>query len=685
MLCREANEAHLALLSTLPPHMAASAALLGAPIFNPENDAQQIQNEKMIREFKTLPCGLEGSSSSHDHRCCPFFHSERDRRRLVLGTPSTGALYTAEPCDEQFDDQRICSHGDGCGLCHSTAELLYHPDFFRKRLCHQAKRCPRGRFCAFAHSRGELLVPHFTEMEELEPTEDFIAWRFKTQWCPIGGPHDWENCVYAHTYRDWRRVPTLGYSSRPCPHWVQSVTSGPAELTYADRCPRGMSCPLAHGAKEQLYHPQFYKTSPCSEANCKRGVLCAFTHGAHDIRKPRADEQLPSSVRDPILQAVELLGRSQPTFFSPPRYHALEEPPRNSTSSCHSKGRSRGGSSSSLSIKQQQDLARWSDGSPMNGSMDASYGEMQMLPPAMPSIGNGQGAGGHSPQGYSPYGMPAQYPMCQWVPMGSEPTTQLIPPAMGYGQMPMDAQWGMSMGGMGYAPWGCNPYMQPQQMGMQPGMQQSCFMTMPTSPQHSDQANHVLEELTGEQDGMSKPDGSPQSLHGTDMNGFGMPPMDLSEMSGILSSLPDLYGALTMNGGMPAWPASDEEDILSGRANHYLRKGLRTPSSLGSPPLSAAPTSVPSPRPIEVDSNGSNCNEGSSDDARAYGAETSADSATHVLNLMNIKDGAVPPHFYQAAIQATTPAAKMPTIEHMAEPLALHNFAEAPCPASPSR
>lgn len=668
MLCREANEAHIALLSTLPPHIANSAALLGAPILHPENEHQQMQNEKMIREFKTLPCGMEGQMSSHDHRCCPYFHSERDRRRMVYGEGPT-PLYSAEPCNEQFDDQRVCSQGEACGLCHSTAELLYHPDFFRKRLCHQAKRCPRGKFCAFAHSRQELLVPHFTEMEEVEPTEDFIAWRFKTQWCPIGGPHDWENCVYAHTYRDWRRVPTLGYSSRPCPHWVQSVTTGPAELLYADRCPRGMSCPLAHGAKEQLYHPQFYKTSPCSEANCKRGALCAFTHGAHDIRRPRGDDPLPSAVREPILQAVELLGRSQPTFWSPPRYHALEDPPAKGSNS-HPKGRSRGGSSSNALPTQQQGLPFYPDGSPSNrtSNMEAAFStDGQLLPAALPSVhpmnGHGQNAVEHSPQGYSPYSAPHQYPFCQWVPMGQEAPTQLIPPSMGYGQV-MDSSWTMPMA---YSPWVCGAYMQqaPPNGGMQPGVS-PYLMTVPASPQHGD-GNH---ELGVEQD-------SPDRMNtGVEVQGFSM---DMGEMPNMPTYPEDIGGFLQID-GMPSWPSADPDDYHTMPSNRYLSKGLRTPSSLGSPPLSGAPTEVPSPRIIEADSNqGSVYQDGSSDDAGQIRGppnfEAIADAANHAFCYM-------PPKEVQ--YMGTSPM-KMPVVEPMEEHLALQNFMEAPCPSSPSR
>lgn len=173
-------------------------------------------------------------------------------------------------------------------------------------------------------------MPHFTTEEEDDPSEEFIAWHFKTQWCPIGGPHDWEVCVYAHTYRDWRRTPAIGYSSWPCTSWAQSVASGPTELVYHLRCPNGMACPLAHGAKEQLYHPHFYKTSPCSEGNCKRGPLCAFTHGEADTRGPTpcpvsTEEASSKAMQGPLQWAEATLAHHQPSFCNPPRYHALEE------------------------------------------------------------------------------------------------------------------------------------------------------------------------------------------------------------------------------------------------------------------------------------------------------------------------------------------------------------------------
>jgi hypothetical protein len=288
----------------------------------------QPQIEFMMQKFKTNPCRVQNNSPSHDHRCCPYFHGERDRRRPAFD--NFGSMcYLGEPCAQRFDDERHCDAGELCQRCHSTAELLYHPDFFKKRLCHQFRRCPRGKYCAFAHARQELLVPHFTKLEETQPTEEFIANRFKTQWCPIGGAHDWESCVYAHTYRDWRRTPLVGYSSHPCPRWSLSIARGSPELDYGERCFFGVGCPMAHGAKEQLYHPNFYKTSPCSDPKCRRGPLCAFTHGDADKHTALTDEDVGKAASKKRLSQAELiLSHHQPTYALPPMYHAIEESPK---------------------------------------------------------------------------------------------------------------------------------------------------------------------------------------------------------------------------------------------------------------------------------------------------------------------------------------------------------------------
>jgi len=384
------------------------------------------QMDWMIQKFKTMPCRVQLSASSHDHRCCPYFHSDRDRRRPVFHTEDqVVANYKAEPCANRFDDSRSCSMGDMCGSCHSTAELLYHPNLFKKRLCHQLRRCPRGKYCAFAHTRQELLVPNFSEQEENEPTEEFIAYRFKTQWCPIGGPHDWESCVYAHTYRDWRRTPLLGYSSHPCPRWSGSIAKGSPELDYGMRCPHGVSCPLAHGAKEQLYHPHFYKTSPCSDPSCRRGPLCAFTHGEEDSHKAPTDTAAKVT-RKPIPKAHQILTEHQPTYATPPMYHALEDAPKSGASKSR-RQRGRNGRDRAVTLPEgcfdavlHTELPLQPPPSPPEASFPSSFPSMASTMPAPMPLGQ-------------EVLYTAPYPPYMWLPVSSQVGMQPDPNPMFWG------------------------------------------------------------------------------------------------------------------------------------------------------------------------------------------------------------------------------------------------------------
>jgi hypothetical protein len=248
--------------------------------------------------------------------------------------------------------------------------------------------------------------------------------------------------------------------------------------------------------------------------------------------------------------------------------------------------------------------------------------------------------------------------------MSSEVTTQLIPPSMGYGQV-MDASCNMHMG---YAPWVCGPYMQqPNGGNMHPSVS-PYLMTVPASAQQGDQAGHGLEELAGEE--------SPQAGHASgDMLMSGM---DMNEAMTAMPALPviDMGSTLNLN-GVPPWGGFEDhdEEFLARQHNHYLRKGLRTPSSLGSPPLSAAPTEAPSPRIIEADSNqGSEYQDGSSD-GQVHTIEATSDAVAHQSSIAQIQD--------MACFTKLLPA---PMVEPYEMPLALQNgFAEAPYPASPSR
>lgn len=204
----------------------------------------------------------------------------------------------------------------------SATGALYHPKVYKHRFCasypHVAS-CRRGDSCAFAHSREEIRTPLLAgEEEDQRPvalTNDFFMYRFKTLWCPVGVQHDWQSCVYAHNYQDARRHPGIGYGPRPCPYWKRKETT----LEYSQRCPSGVRCPFSHGAKEQLYHPAYFKTVTCQDwpnSNCPRGKLCAFWHKRSQQRaRPSSEEEFNYKLPIPETRLEDAL---QADFLSPP-------------------------------------------------------------------------------------------------------------------------------------------------------------------------------------------------------------------------------------------------------------------------------------------------------------------------------------------------------------------------------
>eukprot|EP00931_Biecheleriopsis_adriatica_P041476 TRINITY_DN236_c0_g1_i1.p1 TRINITY_DN236_c0_g1~~TRINITY_DN236_c0_g1_i1.p1 ORF type:complete len:372 (+),score=59.88 TRINITY_DN236_c0_g1_i1:39-1154(+) len=152
--------------------------------------------------------------------------------------------------------------------------------------------CRRGSSCAFAHSREEICAPLLEiEEEQQEPaalTDEFFMNKYKMRWCPIGVQHEWHTCVYAHNYQDARRPVSIGYGARLCPYWSKKDTGA----EYSQRCPLGLRCPYSHGAKEQLYHPHYFKTVVCRDLRgkaCPRQKLCAFFHQRNERRPTPPD------------------------------------------------------------------------------------------------------------------------------------------------------------------------------------------------------------------------------------------------------------------------------------------------------------------------------------------------------------------------------------------------------------
>jgi len=257
-----------------------------------------------------------------------------------------------------------------------------------------------------------------------------------------------------------------------------------------------------------------------------------------------------------------------------------------------------------------------------------------------------------------------QYHLCQWMPVGSESTTQLMAPPIGYGQM-MDP-WAMQMG---YASWVGTPYVQ---HGMQSGMGQ-CFIQMPQSPTHDGAQGQVqvIEEMSAV-DALS-PVRSPHhdAQCGTFLDASACEeqmmyaetgPLLEPQATGPLLSLPDTNSDPY---GMVGHPVVEEEDYLKRQHNHYLRQGMRTPSSLGSPPLSAAPTEAPSPR-------GGVAVEAASGDGSVYGSSDDVPRVDPALALEATKIIVT-----EAQEQLT-----LPSTAHMDYAM---QFVEAPSPCSPAR
>jgi hypothetical protein len=274
-------------------------------------------------KYKTKLCN---DRDCRGKEVCCFAHGEEELRTQALDRYSYWSIFGAlgAPGPRQPGPAIDLAMGQGYarnGLCSATG-ALYHPKVYKHRFCASYPNisgCRRGEACAFAHSREEIRTSLLAEDEELQRpnalTDEFFMYKFKTLWCPIGVQHDWQTCVYAHNYQDARRHPGIGYGPRPCPYWKRKETT----LEYSQRCPLGVRCSFSHGAKEQLYHPSYFKTVTCQDwpnSNCPRGKLCAFWHR-------RSQQRTRGSVDDDFNYKLPLAEGSlsdslQADFLSPP-------------------------------------------------------------------------------------------------------------------------------------------------------------------------------------------------------------------------------------------------------------------------------------------------------------------------------------------------------------------------------
>ncbi|CAE8679403.1 unnamed protein product [Polarella glacialis] len=258
-------------------------------------------------KYKTRLCN--GHDCRGEGACC-FAHSDKELRQWA---PSRYSYFAATSQSQQTaraglpaGDSKRHIGGSLQALVNSAGKGVSQ----KQRFCASyptVSQCRRGAACSFAHIREEVQVPLLSLDEENHEvsalTEEFFTRKFKTMWCPIGAQHDWQTCVYAHTYQDARRQPSIGYGPQPCPFWGKKET----RVTYSQRCPLGLRCPYAHGAKEQLYHPKYFRTVICRDLQmkgCPRQRLCAFYHKRAERRRAAPDtcdynKPLPPEAIDP--------------------------------------------------------------------------------------------------------------------------------------------------------------------------------------------------------------------------------------------------------------------------------------------------------------------------------------------------------------------------------------------------
>eukprot|EP00826_Nyctotherus_ovalis_P064341 TRINITY_DN9435_c0_g2_i3.p1 TRINITY_DN9435_c0_g2~~TRINITY_DN9435_c0_g2_i3.p1 ORF type:complete len:538 (-),score=72.96 TRINITY_DN9435_c0_g2_i3:279-1892(-) len=241
-----------------------------------------------LNTFKAFPCA---SKEAHSQKRCVYYHSGSDRRRVPV-------FYSAEKC-VSYKERGYCEQGDACSKSHNIIEQFYHPDKYKKRMCHELalkNDCEYGSYCGFAHAQPELKIELLHEMDR---DYGFYMWKFKTEWCPFTHEHNKSICVYAHNWQDYRRSPLL-YSSRPCPNWSYKryVTN------YENACVDGFLCKWSHGWKESQFHPSLYKTALCPEPEkCHKGLDCPYYHSAADMRHTSTAES--SSAKDEVKESLK--------------------------------------------------------------------------------------------------------------------------------------------------------------------------------------------------------------------------------------------------------------------------------------------------------------------------------------------------------------------------------------------
>ena len=235
-------------------------------LYSPKKESQT-SVEFSLPNFKVEPCPF---SQPHPINTCIYYHSKKDKRRHL-----SSFTYSADECP----NKEKCPNGDLCKMSHNKAELFYHPDKYKKKLCAAYPTCKFGGYCSFAHFEEELKIKIF--LHKLNHDEAFFTTLFKTVSCPFSLDHDKAMCDYYHNPQDFRRNPKeYNYEPLECQYWVKRDI-----ITYEEGgCPNHKQCKRCHGWKELEYHPLIYKTKKCSDSRFCKKKICSYYHTIDEKR-----------------------------------------------------------------------------------------------------------------------------------------------------------------------------------------------------------------------------------------------------------------------------------------------------------------------------------------------------------------------------------------------------------------
>lgn len=223
---------------------------------------QSVVKHLKLDKFKTEHCPK--SKSCENHQQCFYYHSNADKRR----SPAE-CKYMSTLCEFGMNCLKKT-----CPYSHNEYEKAYHPNQYRKIYCTnilKQEKCPMGDYCANAHSDSELKVELIHTMER---NDDFFLFKYKTELCPIHFDHNYDKCIYGHSWEDFRRdIMKTPYGTTLCRNWEDE-----------GKCPEGQKCDKAHGQNEIEFHPLNYKRLECQYgSNCKR-VYCGYLHPGDSTR-----------------------------------------------------------------------------------------------------------------------------------------------------------------------------------------------------------------------------------------------------------------------------------------------------------------------------------------------------------------------------------------------------------------